>query len=257
LIKFLPYYVFLFFLTGHANPVNSESNDLINYSYRVTQQYPHSDKIFTQGLVFSDGLLYESGGQYGRSSLIKRTLDNTQPLLKKNINPSFFAEGITLLNDQIYLLTWRSNLVFVYDKETFALVNQFKLDGEGWGLTNNGRQLIVSNGSNQLQFIDPETFTPTASISVMYQGKPQHQLNELEWVNGLIYANVWQTSWIAIINPNNGQLVGKINLHGLVNQATQSPGADVLNGIAYDQQNDRLFITGKFWPTLYQLELIE
>jgi glutamine cyclotransferase len=244
LIKILLLSLLLWPLAGHAAAVTE-------YQYRVIKQYPHDPQIFTQGLEIYQGQLLESAGQYGHSSLSLRTLDSTDVLKSHTVAASFFAEGISQLNGRIYQLTWKSGAVFVYNADSFAPLSSVKISGEGWGLTNDGKALIMSNGSNQLHFINPKDFSIYRSLAVSYQGKPVQYLNELEWVDGKIYANIWQTDWIVIIDPQSGHITGKVNLEDL-----KPLGSDVLNGIAYDHVNRRLHVTGKYWPHLYQIELL-
>lgn len=227
------------------------ANAVIEYQYRVIKQYPHAREIFTQGLEIYKGQLLESAGQYGRSSLTQRTLEASVPLKSHSVPANYFAEGISQINGRIYQLTWKSGTVFVYEADSFKTLPSLAIEGEGWGLSNDGKALIMSNGSNQLHFIDPEDFSIQRSLKVSHQGKPVNYLNELEWVEGNIYANIWQTDWIVIIDPQSGHVTGKVNLKNL-----KPAGSDVLNGIAYDQANRRLYVTGKYWPHLYQIELL-
>lgn len=220
------------------------------YRYKVIAQYPHSTKVFTQGLEFYDGQLLESAGKFGESSLSLRTLSSDKMLKSQRLPAAVFGEGITQLNGRIYQLTWQSGKVFVYDTESFEVVTTLAIKGEGWGLTNNGKELIMSNGSDQLHFMDPENLELRRSLAVSLQGKPVSALNELEWVEGKIYANVWRTDWIVIIDPSSGHITGMVNL-----KALKPKEAGVLNGIAYDSSQQRLYITGKYWPKLYQIEL--
>ena len=232
-------------------PLAASATAVTEYQYRVIKQYPHDRQLFTQGLEIYQGLLLESAGKYGRSSLSQRTLDSSRPLKSHTLLANFFAEGISQLNGRIYQLTWKSGTVFAYDADNFNPLPSLAIKGEGWGLTNDGKALIMSDGSSQLQFINPEDFTISHSLTVSYQGKPINYLNELEWVEGKIYANIWQTDWIVIIDPQSGNITGKVNLKNL-----KPPGSDVLNGIAYDNVNRRLYVTGKYWPHLYQIELL-
>lgn len=232
-------------------PLTARAATVTEYQYRVIKQYPHDRQLFTQGLEIYRGQLLESAGKYGRSSLSLRTLEASRPLKTHPLPAHFFAEGINQLNGRIYQLTWKSGTVFVYDTDSFNPLDSLTIEGEGWGLTNDGKALIMSDGSNQLHFVNPADFSIYRSLAVSYQGKPVQHLNELEWVEGKIYANIWQTDWIVIIDPQSGHITGKVNLEDL-----KPPGSDVLNGIAYDSVNRRLYVTGKYWPHLYQIELL-
>ena len=228
----------------------------VDYQFRIINSYPHARDVFTQGLEFHNDLLYESAGQYGQSRLFTRKLYAITPITNHSLSKNLFAEGITLLKDQLYQLTWRSGRAFTYQADTLTLKGEFTITGEGWGLTNNGKHLIVSNGSHRLRFLDPKTAAVLKTLEVTFQGRALNLLNELEWVDGLIYANVWQSNWIVMIDPDNGTVVGKVDLSNLLPSILRTASTGVLNGIAHDRKNDRLFITGKNWPKLYQIELI-
>lgn len=223
----------------------------VEIQYRIVKQYPHNPDIFTQGLEYHEGQLLESAGKFGQSSLSLRNLDSTEILKQVSVDKQYFAEGITELDGRIYQLTWQSGKVFVYAADSFKLLREFTIKGEGWGLTNNGTELIMSNGSDKLYFINPQDFTISRSLAITHQGRALTNINELEWVEGNIYANIWQTDWIVIINSLTGHVTGQVNL-----QALRQPGSDVLNGIAYDRVKQSLFVTGKYWPQLYQIELL-
>lgn len=224
------------------------------YGFEVVAAYPHDREAFTQGLVFDDGALYESTGLNGRSSLRKVNLQTGEVLQRRDIDSQYFAEGLTLFNNQLIQLTWQSNKGFVYDMATFAPLREWRYPTEGWGLTHDGRQLIMSDGTATLRFLNPETFAVEREITVTDQGQPVVRLNELEYVRGEVFANVWQTDLIARIDPQTGHVNGWIDLSGLLSPAEQQ-GADVLNGIAYDAAGDRLFVTGKLWPKLFEIKL--
>ncbi|MCP3907168.1 MAG: glutaminyl-peptide cyclotransferase [Oceanicoccus sp.] len=228
---------------------------VIEYQYQVVERFQHDPDLFTQGLEYHHGILYESAGRYGQSRVITRTLDKLQPIQNHHLNKRFFAEGITLLNQQLYQLTWQSQQGFIYNPKTLKPSGQFTINGEGWGLTNNGKVLIVSNGSSQLQFIDPENFKLLRSITVRVENTAVNNINELEWIDGLIYANIWHSQWIIMIDPDNGQVVGKVFLKDLLPKNQRSQKTDALNGIAYDKENKRLLVTGKYWPTLFHISL--
>jgi glutamine cyclotransferase len=225
-----------------------------SYGYRVVASYHHDSNAFTQGLVYRDGVLYESTGLEGRSSLRKVELATGRVLQQRQVAPAYFAEGLTDWRGRLIQLTWQSNVAFVYDLATFAPVATFSYEGEGWGLTHDRTRLIMSDGSADLRFLDPATFRETKRITVRDRGEPVSELNELEMVKGEIFANVWQTDRICRIDPATGRVVGWIDLGGLLPPAERA-GVDVLNGIAYDAEHDRLFVTGKLWPKLFEIEL--
>jgi glutamine cyclotransferase len=226
----------------------------LHYSYVVVNTYPHDQNAFTQGLFFDEGFLYESTGLEGNSSLRRVKLE-TGEVLKRHVLPSeYFGEGITLVDDKIIQLTWQSNKGFVYDKQSFELLQEFNYLIDGWGITYDGRRLIMSNGTATLHFLDPETFQKIGQIEVHDAG-PVKWLNELEYIQGTIYANIWREERIAIINPQTGQVEGWINMMGIQNMENQDANS-VLNGIAYDEIGGRLFVTGKRWSQLYEIKLI-
>jgi len=226
------------------------------YTYQVVKTYPHEPNAFTQGLVFQNGFLYEGTGLNGRSTLRKVQLQTGRILKIHKLTTKFFGEGITIYKDRIIQLTLRSNVGFVYDKDSFELLRTFNYPTEGWGITHDGKRIIMSDGTSTLYFLDPETFKQTGYIKVHDNGVPVSRLNELEYVNGQIFANVWPTERIAIIAPRTGQVIGWIHLNGLLNRKDLVQFVDVLNGIAYDDINDRLFVTGKFWPKLFEIKLV-
>ena len=227
------------------------------YTFAVVNTYPHDPDAFTQGLVWEDGMFYEGTGLYGRSSL--RHVDATTGEVQKivPIDESYFGEGIVVWDDRIIQITWQNQVAFVYDKERFEKIGEFGYIGEGWGLTHDGRCLIMSNGTNNISYRDPVTFEELGVIPVYDNNGPVVRLNELEYVNGEILANVWQTNLIARIDPQTGQVIGWIDLTNLLDTSSLTQPVDVLNGIAYDAENERLFVTGKLWPTLFEIELIE
>ena len=237
-------------------PESANPDVVIVYTYQVVNDYPHDRSAFTQGLVFEDGALYEGTGLRGRSTLRRVELESGEVLQKIELDSQFFGEGVTIWEDTIVQLTWQSNVGFVYDKESFELLQEFDYPTEGWGITHNGEHLIMSDGTPTLYFLDPETLEEVDSIEVTDEGVPVTMLNELEYIQGEIYANVWQTDHIARISPDSGQVVGWIELEGLLSAEYRSQSVDVLNGIAYDAENDRLFVTGKLWPRLFEIELI-
>jgi glutaminyl-peptide cyclotransferase len=225
------------------------------YSYEVVHVYPHDPEAFTQGLTFRDGKLLESTGQEGRSSLRSVDLDSGQVLKKVDVAPQYFAEGITVMNGKVYQLTWQHHIGFIYNYQTFERIGQFSYEGEGWGLTNDGRSLILSDGSNRLRFLDPDTFRVTRTIAVTDAGKPVNQLNELEYIQGEIFANIWHDQRIVSINPQTGAVTSWIDCSGLISQGETPDQEAVLNGIAFDQNSGRLFVTGKLWPKLFEIKI--
>lgn len=224
------------------------------HQVRVLNTYPHDPGAFTQGLVFLDGELFEGTGRNGASSLRRVALDTGAVLQRHNLASRYFGEGITIHGDSIYQLTWQSQLGFVYDRKTFELQGTFFLPGEGWGITGDGTRLIVSDGSAFLRFLDPETRRETGRVQVTEDGRPLDRLNELEYIDGEVWANVWYTDTIVRIDPATGVVNSKLDLAGLYRQR----GADdVLNGIAWDGRGRRLFVTGKLWPNLYEITVLE
>lgn len=231
--------------------------------YTLVSQYPHDCAAFTQGLEIRDGAFYESTGRHGYSSLRRVKFDSGQVEQQTAVPEEFFAEGLTVFNDKIYQLTWQNQKGFIYDRATFRKLREFKYEGEGWGLTNDGRSLIMSDGiTPRLRFLNPETFQVERTVTVNDEtGAPLLNLNELEFVKGEIYANVWQTNRIARIDPLSGKLLGWIDLAGLAEHGKNAPekkpcpAPDVLNGIAYDAAQDRLFVTGKLWPYIYEIKV--
>jgi len=219
----------------------------------VVNEFKHDHHAYTQGLVFADGFLYEGTGKLGESTLRKTELKSGKVLRSHSLDRRMFGEGITIWGDQIIQLTWRSHVAIVYDKETFRELHRFRYSGEGWGLTHNGTHLIMSDGSSTLRFLDPKTFKVVRRLLVHNQGRRLGHLNELEYVGGEILANIWTEDWIARISPETGRVTGWINLRGLLPGRT---GRDaVLNGIAYDPEGNRLFVTGKNWPTLFEIRV--
>ena len=236
------------------NAPNNEPTRPINYTYTIVNIYPHDTGAFTEGLVYADDFLYESTGLNGNSTLRKVEVETGRTLQLVSLDPDFFGEGITLFQDRIIQLTWLSQAGFVYDKDTFALRQEFTYQGEGWGITNDGTRLIMSNGTATLTFLDPNTFKVTGTVQVKDGDALVSNLNELEYVNGDVYANVWYEDRIAIINPQTGHVKGWLNLTGLYGAVNADPD-DVLNGIAYDAHSERLFVTGKRWAQLFEIKL--
>ncbi|MGI2336467.1 MAG: glutaminyl-peptide cyclotransferase [Dehalogenimonas sp.] len=242
--------------TSDTEP-NNHIPSIISYTYRVINTYPHDPDSFTQGLVYRDGFLYESTGLYGSSSLRKVDPVTGQVAQMEALAPGYFGEGLTLWQNSLIQLTWRSHTGFVYDESSFEMKQSFNYDTEGWGLTHDGSCLIMSDGTATLYFLDPATLAVTDSIEVHDSDTPVERLNELEYVNGKIYANVWLTNKIVVIDPNDGRVTGWIDLTRLLTSELKgNTTVDTLNGIAYDAAGDRLFVTGKLWPWLFEIELI-
>ena len=240
----------------YTNLVNNTTSEIPIYKYKVVNTYPHDRNAFTQGLVYENNILYEGTGLRGHSTLRKVDIETGNILLIHELPSQFFGEGITIYENKIIQLTWQSNVGFVYDKSNFNLIKEFNYSTEGWGITHNGKYLIISDGTSTLHFLDTDNFEEIKRIEVFDNNGPVSRLNELEYVQGEIYANVWQTDYIARIDPHTGQVVGWIELKGLLNSKDFDEPVDVLNGIAYDAENDRLFVVGKLWPHLFEIELI-
>ena len=225
------------------------------YGYKVMKEYPHDTAAFTEGLELHNGLLYESTGLEGKSWIGIRTLENPKYQKKVEINARYFGEGITIFGEKLYQLTWKNGKGFIYDKNTLKPLKQtgsFTYSGEGWALTHNETHLIMSDGTDTLRFLDPKNLSVAHRLKVTNAGQPVTHINELEWVKGEIFANIWQTDFIIRIDPKSGAVVGIIDLTGLLpNQQ------DVLNGIAYDARADRLFVTGKLWSKLFEIKLVK
>lgn len=226
------------------------------YTYQIVNTYPHDPEAFIQGLVVEDSVFYEGTGLNGRSSL--RRVHMTSGRVEKMIplSTSVFGEGITVYDHKIIQLTWQSHIGFIYDKETFEEIRSVAYPTEGWGITYDGSRFIMSDGSSQLFFRDTVTFEELGRVSVTDEGQPVSRLNELEYVKGEVYANVWQTDQIARINPTTGKVTAWIDLRNILSEENRQSTVDVLNGIAYDVQNDRLFVTGKLWPKIFEIKLV-
>ena len=226
-------------------------------TYRVVKVYPHDPSAYTQGLIYRDGFLYESTGLNGSSSLRKVRLETGEVVQQRRIDRAHFAEGLADWNDQLVQLTWQSNVAFVYELASFAPRRTLSYSGEGWGLTHDGKRFILSDGTNQLRFLDPETFRELGRVTVVDGQTPVRDLNELEYVRGEIYANVWHTDRIARISPETGRVVRWIDLRGLMSGGVKLDAEAVLNGIAHDPARKSLFVTGKLWPRLFEIEVIQ
>jgi glutamine cyclotransferase len=229
------------------------------YGYRIVNTYPHDPTAFTQGLEFREGALYEGTGQTGRSSLRKVDLQTGKAIQQIPLQPKYFGEGITVLNRQIVQLTWVTHIGFIYDQSTFRLLRDFNYTGEGWGLANDGTQIYMSDGTPDIRILDPITLGEKRRITVRDGGVAVKMLNELEYLRGELYSNVWQTDRIARISLKDGNVIGWIDMTGLLTaEERRKAGPDgVLNGIAFDQLGNRLFVTGKLWPKLFEIQVVE
>ena len=225
--------------------------------YRIIKTYPHDREAFTQGLVYENGVLYEGTGQETRSSLRKVQLETGQVLNQLDMGSQFFGEGIAIYGEKIYQLTWQSKVGFVYDKSTFKLINRVYYQTEGWGLTTMGDKLVMSDGTNMLYIMDPGSFTTLSTLEVYDNSAKVTELNELEYINGEIWANIWQTDLIARIDPSSGKVIAYIDLKGILNDPSTDTKVDVLNGIAWDPSGKRIFVTGKNWPSLFEISITE
>jgi len=223
--------------------------------YEVIARFPHDTSAYTQGLVYHDGVFYESTGRYGVSELRRVEVETGRVLQRVRLAPDRFGEGLALLDGRLFQLTWESGVGYIYDLETLALLDSFHYSGEGWGLTTDGKSLIMSDGSDTLRFLDPRTFETVRTVAVHDNGSPLEDINELEYVGGVIYANIYRSDWIVRIDPESGRVLGWTNMRGLLPERERTPSTDVLNGIAYDSAGNRLFVTGKLWPALFHVRL--
>jgi glutaminyl-peptide cyclotransferase len=224
-------------------------------SYKVVATYPHDPKAFTQGLEYRDGVLYEGTGLNGSSSIRRVDLLSGRVLKIQPISSLYFGEGITLIGNRLFELTWQSGVAFVYDAKTFQQMETFHYSGEGWGLTHDASRIIMSDGTPALRYLDPATFRELSRIQVRDAGRPVGNLNELEYIEGEIWANIWMTDVIARIDPRTGNVKSWVNMAGLLKPSERTPETDVLNGIAYDAQRKQIFVTGKRWPKLFQIQV--
>jgi glutaminyl-peptide cyclotransferase len=222
----------------------------------VVKAYPHDPSAYTQGLIYRDGFLFESTGLKGQSTLRKVKLETGEVVQQHRVASAYFAEGLAEWGGQLVQLTWQSNVAFVYDLASFAPRRTFTYAGEGWGLTRDREGFILSDGTDQLRFLDPDTFREVRRVKVTDGGVAVRDLNELEYVRGEVFANVWHTDRIARVSPESGRVVGWIDLRGLMSTAYRLDPEAVLNGIAHDAANNRLFVTGKLWPRLFEIEVV-
>ena len=238
--------------------VHSYAGDVAMYGYRVVNVYPHDKNAFTQGLFFRDGGLYESTGLRGFSSIRRVSLITGEVIRRYDLPGRYFGEGIVDWGDRLISVTWRSGRGFIFAIDSLEQQGSFLIEGEGWGLTRDDSRIIMSDGTEMLRFLDPNTFSETGRVAVSLRDRSVRNLNELEWVDGELFANVWQTDWILRIDPRSGVVKGLVDLSGLLPESDRIPGhTDVLNGIAYDAESKRLFVTGKNWPKLFEIELVE
>ncbi len=253
---------------NNDNSTNDNDNDTVsatntvsppaNINHNIVASYPHDTSSFTEGLIFHDNTLYEGTGLEGQSKLLKIDIKNGKVSKAVSLDPSIFGEGITILNNKIYQLTWQNHKVYVYEAKTLKKLKELNWEHDGWGLTNNGTDLIISTGDSNLYFVDPDTFKIRKIIGVTDNNGPVGNLNELEYVDGVIYSNIYLTDYIIKIDPANGHILGKIDLSGLLTKAgkqVDTEGGNVLNGIAYDSTKKSLYITGKKWPLIFEMKV--
>jgi glutamine cyclotransferase len=226
------------------------------YGFKIKKTFPHDVKAYTQGLEFADGFLYEGTGQTGESTLSKFNLDKNELLHQINLPKEVFGEGITVLNDKIYQITWQSQVGFVYEKESLRKLYEFSYPTEGWGLCNNGKELIMSDGSENIYILDTEFMQEVRRLQVYDNNGPVSRLNELEYIDGIIYANIYGTDEIVAFEETTGRVIKRINLKGILDKQSVKTPIDVLNGIAWDEENERMIVTGKWWPKLFHVEFV-
>jgi len=251
--------LFLLLIFSAQNCLNNENSGFSENQYRIIDIFPHDNTAFTQGLVWKGNYFYESTGLYGRSSLRKVEIQTGNVLQKYDLPNDYFGEGITIFKDSIYQLTWKEQTGFIYDQETFQLIDTFSYSYEGWGITHDGKHLIISDGSPVLHFVDPCTMEEVKQVTVYFQKTPVRFINELEYIKDKIFANIWQTEQIAIINPESGEVTNWLDLGSILDniEINNSQDIDVLNGIAYDEDKGYLFVTGKFWPNIFQIKIMD
>jgi glutamine cyclotransferase len=242
-------------LYAEPNRTPDETNVTPLYGFRVVNVYPHDPDAFTQGFIFHNGSIYEGTGLHGHSTLRKVELKTGKVLKSHPLQAEYFGEGITICRNRLIQLTWQSHTGFIYDPHSFRILGTFPYPTEGWGITCDGNNLIMSDGTATIRFHNPRTFKVVRQIEVRDRGKAVPHINELEYIKGEIYANIWDTGYIARISPQTGKVLGWIDLRGLYQFVRKGGKADILNGIAYDAKNDRLFVTGKFWPNIFEIRL--
>ncbi len=245
-----------FFTSSCPGGSRAVEHPVATYGYRIVNVYPHDPLAYTQGLIYRDGFLFESTGIHGHSSLRKVRLETGEVVQQRSIDYRYFAEGLTEWRGRLVQLTWQSNVGFLYDLKSFNLEGTFRYAGEGWGLTNDGKRLVMSDGTEFLRFLNPETLEESGHVSVRDGPKAVDNLNELEFVKGEIFANIWHSDRIARISPQSGVVLGWIDLKGMLPRVYQLDPEAVLNGIAYDSAGDRLFVTGKLWPKLFEIKIV-
>lgn len=242
---------------AEAAEASAPQSEPTEYTYRIKASYDHPTDAYTQGLQYANGILWEGTGQYGQSVIRKTNLATGRSTTVAQLPRSEFGEGIALLDGRLYQLTWLSNTCHVYNAKTMKKLRDFHYAGEGWGIATDGAKLYMSNGSATIHVIDPVTFHHERHITVTYQGHPVNYLNELEWIEGKIWANVYTTEQIVIIDPATGNVEGVVDLTGILPAKERRPDTDVLNGIAYDAPNKRIFVTGKNWSRIFEIEIVE
>jgi len=242
-------------ILNNSNPVGNTNADTARYTYKIIQVYSHDTKAFTQGLIYTDGFLIESTGLYGQSSLRRIDLSTGSILQQVDLPYQYFGEGITVVNDKILQLTWTTKIGFIYNITNFEIIGNFSYSTQGWGITFDGEHLIISDGSEFLYFFNPTTFELAKQIKVYDKNSTINNINELEYVNGHIYANIWKQQKIAVINPDTGQIKAWVDLTGIENMENLS-SEEVLNGIAYNDAKDHFFVTGKNWPHIFEIKLV-
>lgn len=255
--KATPMAVTLFLALSLASAFTPTAIALERHSFRVIEKLPLPRDNFVQGLQIFDGILYLSSGMYGQSRLMEYAFPEMTVNRELSLPPKFFAEGVTRLGDKLYQLTWREGRLIVHDAPSLSMLRAVEIQTEGWGITSDGEKLIYSDGSHRLYILDPTTLEQQSILEVTLNGRPLPQLNELEWINGEIWANVWRTNQLVRIDPNSGEVSGIVDLRGLLDPGDRRPDTDVLNGIAWDASTSALWVTGKRWPWLYKIELVD
>ncbi|MCX5997710.1 MAG: glutaminyl-peptide cyclotransferase [Chloroflexi bacterium] len=237
-------------------PAPAKSQPVPVYTYKIVNTFPHDPAAYTQGLAFDSGILYEGTGGYGSSAIRKVDLESGGVLKEYKLPAGYFGEGITLYKDTLIQLTWKSHTGFVYDRNSFNLLREFSYPTEGWGITYDGNHIIMSDGTSDLYFLNPENFNTTGHVEVHDENGSVDRINELEYIDGRIFANVWTTDKIVIIDPGDGSVSGWVDLSGLLEKGHFNNSVDILNGIAYDTKSNRMFVTGKLWPLLFEIVMV-